>query len=170
MYETEYLAFIPLLLYGLGIADLINHWRRYLNREHFYLPYLFSGFLLLELGIFSVYEYLQLTSELTSDSYGIYLLHLIPPILYLAMCKIFTPEKGIATKEYFTINIPLLFSLGAVFNISHFMFDYGSENPYLLPARILVVVLLLAFAYTRKIAIFYFIFALYMIRLVLRLI
>ena len=168
MNESQHLAFIPLFLYGIAIADVINHWRSYLTRKNFFLPYVLSALMLVEFGIFSIYEYLQLISSLTSNNYGAYLTHLIPPIIFLAMCKVITPDQGVETKQYFMANISLLFSLAALFNLSHFIFDYGTENPYLLLARILSISLFLTLAYTRKIALVYVIFALYVVRLILR--
>ena len=64
MEASEYLAFIPLLIYGIALADLLGQWRRFFDRDYFYLPYFLTTLIFTENAIWSVYGYLEVTSHL----------------------------------------------------------------------------------------------------------
>ena len=91
MSSAEYLAFIPLLLYGLGISEILQKWKRYILPKYFYLPYVLLALALLESGIYAVWEYLQIIPLLSDSNYFQYLAHLLPPLLYFFMCMVLTP-------------------------------------------------------------------------------
>jgi len=54
MDSTEYLAFVPLLLYGIALADLfdlLGQWRRFFDKEYLYWPYFLTTVMVTELAI-----------------------------------------------------------------------------------------------------------------------
>lgn len=163
MSTIEYLAFIPLLLFGLAISDIINHWRSYLRKDNFYLPYVLSALMILESAIVTVYEYLQLLGELKNTNYAHYLLILIPPMLFLALTKVLTPDSGRNTEEYLKSNTRVIFTLAAAFTASHWFYDFQPENMLLTVTRIANISLLLIIAVTRNIRLVYLLFGLYLI-------
>ena len=62
MSEKEYYLILPLLLYGLAIADLINSWRSLLTEAQRYVPYTLTSLLLLEMAFwnfFGMYHWIQ---------------------------------------------------------------------------------------------------------------
>ena len=69
MQPSEYLAFIPLLIYGLALADLLGQWRRFFEREYFYLPYFLVTLIFTEVAIWNVFIYLGVTKQLEGISY-----------------------------------------------------------------------------------------------------
>lgn len=166
MSTIEYLAFLPLLIYGLAISDIVNHWRRYLYKEDFYLPYVMSAFMVLEGAIFSVFEYLQLLDELVDNDYAHYLALLVPPLIFLALAKVLTPDRDRNTKEYFMANVRVIFTLSAIFSASHWLYDFKPENIYLTVIRIITITFLIAIATTKKIRLIYFFFVFYVITLI----
>ena len=60
MDPEEYLAFIPLLIYGLAIADLLNEWRRFFKKEQWYLPYTIMSIIFTETAIYNVFIYINI--------------------------------------------------------------------------------------------------------------
>jgi hypothetical protein len=73
MESSEYLSFIPLLIYGLAIADLLSEWKRLFDKTQWYFPYLLTTIVLTELAIYNVFIYANLISELEGTSYLSYL-------------------------------------------------------------------------------------------------
>ena len=50
MSEKEYYLILPLLIYGIGIAELVSSWRNLFIKERRHLPYLVASLLLLEVA------------------------------------------------------------------------------------------------------------------------
>ena len=53
MEAPEYLAFIPLLFYGIALADLLGQWRRFFDGDYFYLPYFLTTLIFTEVAIWN---------------------------------------------------------------------------------------------------------------------
>jgi len=51
MTKDEFFAFMPLLLYGIAVSELVMHWQDYFNSERRYWPHLITGLILLEQSI-----------------------------------------------------------------------------------------------------------------------
>ena len=51
MDAAEYLAFLPLLIYGIALADLFSQWKRLFNPKQLYLPYILLTGILTETAI-----------------------------------------------------------------------------------------------------------------------
>ena len=150
MEASEYLAFIPLLIYGIALADLLGQWRRFFDRDYFYLPYFLTTLIFTENAIWSVYGYLEVTSHLAAIEYFQYWAYLLQPMLFLVIVSALTPELEIKdTKAYFIKRMPVVFGLMAVYIGSHFIANYG-EISQLNIARFLAILLCIAMAISRR--------------------
>ncbi|HBH25184.1 MAG TPA: hypothetical protein DDY13_17410 [Cytophagales bacterium] len=168
MESSEYLSFIPLLIYGLAIADLLSEWKRLFDKTQWYFPYLLTTIVLTELAIYNVFIYANLISELEGTSYLSYLKYILPPFLFLLMVSSFTPEKGDDTKEYFIRNMRIYLLLMAVFIASHFLFDF-KEGRFVITLRTLMIVAVLLGAILRKVWMIYVLSLLWFILIFIRL-
>ena len=150
MQTLEYLAFIPLLMYGLGLADLLSQWKRLFDPEDWYLPYTIFTVILTEIAVYNVFIYFNLLVQLPGQNYFTYLSYLLPPFLFILTTSAFTPEKEAKTKEHFIKRMPIFFTSLAMLILSHFFFQYG-ESIYVHIGRLLIVVILIIVGFTRKI-------------------
>ena len=149
MDPSEYLAFIPLLIYGLAIADLLSEWKRFLNKKHIYLPYIIMTIIFIEVSIYNVFIYINLVNKMQGASYLSYLKFISPPFLFLIMVKSFTPDKDDPTKEYFDKNKLIFFSLFASFIASHYLFNFN-ENEFSILGRIISICLVVTAGLLKK--------------------
>ena len=159
MSSAEYLAFIPLLLYGLGISEILEKWKRYLLPKYFYLPYVLLALALLESGIYAVWEYLQIIPSLSDSNYFQYLAHLLPPLLYFFMCKVLTPDSKASSKDYLTKRLRPILTMAFLFLLSHWFYAYGIESILVGRFRILMLVILFVGALFPRPFVAYLIFA-----------
>ena len=150
MEASEYLAFIPLLIYGIALADLLGQWRRFFDRNYFYLPYFLTTLIFTENAIWSVYGYLEVTSHLEGIKYFQYWAYLLQPMLFLIIVSALTPEPEIKdTETYFKKRMPVVFGLMAVYISSHFIANYGVMSQ-LNVVRLLAIVLCIVMAASRR--------------------
>ena len=156
MESTEYLAFIPLLLYGIALADLLGEWKRFFDPDTRYLPYLLMTLVLTETAVYNVYIYLAIVKQLGSLDYVGYLSFLFPPFAFLMAVNSFTPDKEVVkTKEYFVKRMPIFFSLIAIFVATHFFYFFGETIRFVLYYRIILILVMLIAGFTRKIWLVY---------------
>lgn len=160
MDASEYLAFLPLLLYGIALADLFSQWKRFFNPEKWFLPYLLFTIILTETALYNVFIYAELIDELAGLNYFQYLSYLIPPFLFMLTTNIFTPDENSETEEYFRKQMPVFLSLLALFVASHYLYDFN-ENLSILIGRFIAVLFILVTGITRKVWLFYVIVALW---------
>ena len=154
MDATEYLAFIPLLLYGIGLADLLSEWKRLFVTKDWYLPYALLTIILTETALYNVFIYIHLVEQMPGQSYLTYLSYLFPPFLFLMATSAFTPDKESETKEYFIRQMPVFFTLLALFIASHCL--YGFNEPALMVVgRAVIIVLIITFGNMRKVWVVY---------------
>ncbi len=149
MDPVEYLAIIPLLIYGIGLSDLLSQWKRFFNKDDRYPIYIIYTFILTEVAIYNVVIYIDVLNAFAHQTYFQYLGSLVPPILFMIVVHVFTPDEGSRTREYVKENASLIFTLMALFVASHYFYPfegYGWEF-YL---RIFYVLSLVAVAYFRK--------------------
>lgn len=149
MDPAEYLAFLPLLIYGIGITDLLSQWKRFFIKKGQYPLYIVLTVMLIERAIYNVFIYLDLVDTLPEQSYYMYLIFLIPPILFQMVVNVFTPDKGSETNLYFIKNLRLIFVLMAVFTASHFLYAFN-EHPVSQYVRILFIILSIAVAIFKR--------------------
>ena len=155
MQPSEYLAFIPLLIYGLALADLLGQWRRFFERDYFYLPYFLITLIFTEIAIWNVFIYLGVTQQLAGIGYFQYWLYLSQPMLFLITVAALTPEtENKETEAYFKQRIPIVFGLMALYIGSHLFTNVGS-TPALNAVRVVTVVLLVIIAVSRRVWLVY---------------
>jgi hypothetical protein len=131
MEATEYLAFLPLLIYGIALADLFREWKRFLNLKEIFLPYLIVTIILTETALYNVFAFAGLLENLAGQSYSSYLLYLAPPFLFMLATSFFTPEKNSDTEEYFMKNMPVFLTFFALFSASHFLYDFNEPTIFI---------------------------------------
>ena len=152
---AEQLSFIPLLLYGIAVADLFTHWRRFFHKEYFYIPYVITALVLTELAIWNIYLFMVGSEDLEYGSYYAYWTDLIKPIIFLILVHAFTPEaEDKDTKSYFYVRIPLVFGLLAVYVGLHLLTDFDTSDG-MFYARILGVLICGTMAITRYVPLVY---------------
>lgn len=155
MQPSEYLAFIPLLIYGLALADLLGQWRRFFERDYFYLPYFITTLIFTEVAIWNVFIYLGVTEMLAGIGYFQYWLYLSQPMLFLITVAALTPEpENKETEVYFKQRMPIVFGLMALYIGSHLFTSVGS-TPALNVVRVITVLLLVSIAASRKVWLVY---------------
>jgi hypothetical protein len=116
MDNAEYLAFVPLLLYGIALGDLLGQWKRFFRRESFYWPYFLTTIMFTEWGISNVFEYNQVVQRMDGVAYPEYLLLLVQPMIFMTMVSALTPEGDDPdTKRHFAQRARIVFSLCGFF-------------------------------------------------------
>jgi hypothetical protein len=167
MSATDYLSFLPLLIYGIAIADLLSEWKRLFEKKEFFLPYALFTVMLTEVAIYNVFIYAELIKDLEGLRYGQYLIYLLPPFLFMMVANVFTPDKGEDTRLYFIKQRPLFFSLVSVFMATHFLFDFN-EAPNLVYIRLIYIAIFFVVGFIKKIWPTYVVFALWLISIFIR--
>lgn len=169
MSAAEYLAFVPLLFYGIALADLFRQWRRLFEFSSFCLPYSLTTLVFTELAIWNVYGYLASVDQFERASYVQYWGFLLQPILFLLTVSAMTPEtKDHDLTEFFGRRIRLIYGLMAGFLLTNFVFSFDGLASLITP-RFLAMVLLVAVAISRRIEICYVLFVVWLGSLYLRL-
>jgi hypothetical protein len=149
MEATEYLAFLPLLIYGIALADLFREWKRFLNLKEIFFPYLIVTIIFTETALYNVFAFAGLLENLEGLTYSSYLLYLAPPFLFMLATSFFTPEEKSDTEEYFMKNMPVFLTFFALFVASHFLYNFN-EPPIFLGIRIFSIVYILLTGILRK--------------------
>jgi hypothetical protein len=111
--------------------------------------------------------YIDLVNVLPQQSYFTYLLNLLPPILFLMVVNIFTPDEGSNTEEYFNRNMQLMFVLIALFAASHYLYEFDERHGQAY-FRLVFIVLLTAIAIFKKQWLMYLVAALWLVSLINR--
>ena len=171
MDPAEYLAFVPLLFYGIALADLLGQWRRFFDKDYFYLPYFLTTIIFTEVAVWNVYRYLEVVSHLEDVRYAQYWLYLVQPILFLLTVSALTPEfETQDTKCYFKERFSLVYGLFAIFVASHFLSGFGSMIPltYMTYTRIIVIGFSVVISLTKRIWLIYVTTVVWFLSLLLR--
>ena len=153
MSQDEFFAFMPLLIYGIAISELMMHWRDYLKQGRRYWPHIITGVILLELAFVNFYYLYDKLDQLFLD-YPHFLLHILPPLIFLLMVSVYTPEDDKDVKEYFLDKTPLIFSLLALFILINTLndFDWNMINFI----RVFAISVCVLIAISRKIWLIWF--------------
>jgi len=149
MDATQYLAFLPLLVYGLGLTALMSDWKRHFDLKQFYLPYTLLSIVITEVAVYNVFIYIQLIAKFQYESYLNYLSYLVSPFLFFMSAHVFTADPGVNTKEYFTKRMPLFNSLFALLITSHFIYELV-ESKYATIMRVVFIVIIIGVGFSRK--------------------
>ena len=143
----DYFVILPLLLYGLAIADLVNSWRSFFVSQRRYAPYIITSLLLLEISFWNFYQMHEWMGADTFSSYLSYFKILLPPLVFLLVVAVFTPDSDVIDiKGYFIKQMPIIFGGLAVFTALHFLFDWDKN----VVPRMVGIVLLVSTAIWRK--------------------
>ena len=170
MDPAEYLAFVPLLFYGMALADLLGQWRRFFDRNYFYFPYFLTTIIFTEAAVWNVYQYLEVVLYLEGIRYARYWLYLIQPIILLLTVSALTPDSDNQdTKRYFQERFSLVYGLAALFVFSHFLSGFTSLLT-LTYTRIALLLLSIAIAVTKKIWLIYLTGVIWFLSFLLRII
>jgi hypothetical protein len=168
MEPAEYLAFIPLLFYGMALAELLSQWRRFFDKDFLYWPYILTTIVFTEVAIFNVYLYLDVTEVLAGIGYYQYWRYLSQPIVFLLTVSALTPEaENRNTEAYFKQRLPIIFGLMAVFIASHLLPGLGN-SVQVNPARIAAIAICLLIAFTRKVELVYVMTVVWLVSLFMR--
>jgi len=164
MDTTEYLAFIPLLLYGIALADLLSEWKRLFDPEKIYLPYLLITIILTEVSVYNIYIYMDLLDKMHDVTYAGYLMFLVPPFAFLMTVNALTPDKDAKSTEiYLKDRMSVIFFLMAAFVASHFLLAYSESIQYVTYYRLVFIAILMATGITKKILFIYILFGCWLI-------
>ena len=155
MSAAELLSFIPLLLYGVALADLFGQWRRFFDKDYLYWPYVLTTVIFTEIAIWNIYLFLVDVQYAELMNYFDYWAFLCQPILFLLIVHAFTPESETKdTAAYFKKRMTIIFVLFAIYIALHFLPGTGSTEQMNI-ARILGIVICLIIAFTRYIPLIY---------------
>lgn len=167
MSSAEYLVFIPLLIYGMGLTTLLVEWKRFFDIKQIYLPYTFLTLVMTEIAIYNVFIYYRIINQFSGQSYLTYLAFLISPFLFFLLTNIFVPEPGENTKEHFIRRMPLFYSLIALMVASNFIYRL-EQSLYASVSRLIFIILLIITGFTRKIWLTYVVVLMWLITFLVR--
>ena len=167
MSTSEYLAFIPLLIYGLGLTNLLGEWKRIFVWNEIFLPYTFMTLFLTEIGVYNVFIYQRMLAKLEGLSYINYLLFLVIPVLYYLATLVFTPEQGDNTREHFIKRMPLFYTLVALLTASNFIYGLD-KSMYVNISRIIFLVVVALCGFTKKIWLTYVLIFIWLVSFLMR--
>jgi hypothetical protein len=167
MSTSEYLAFIPLLIYGMGLATLMAEWKRLFDPAEIFLPYSLLTVVLTEIAFYNVFIYQRLIDRFAGQNYLHYLILLISPMLFFLVAHIFTPGSGDKTKDYFIKRMPLFFSLLALLVASNFIYGL-EESMFINIGRIVFIIVILLCGFTRKIWLTYLLVFMWLLSFLVR--
>ena len=168
MNPSEYLAFIPLLFYGISLADLLGQWRRFFEKDYLYWPYFLTTLIFTETAIYNVFMYLEIAGDLKDISYYHYWIFLVQPILFLLIVHALTPEQDDKdTEGYFKKRIPIVFGLMAIYIAWHLLPEFSTSEHLLYP-RLIGSALCVAIAVSRSIPLIYVMGAVWLLSLFMR--
>ena len=147
MSKDEFFAFMPLLIYGIAIGEIIMHWRDYLKKDRRYWPHIITGIILLDMAFLNFY-YLYDELNLLFETYPKFLGRMTTPIIFLLIVSVFTPEDDDDLKDYFLSKMKMIFSLLALFITVHIVLNF--EFNFINILRSIAIINFLVIAYTRK--------------------
>lgn len=164
---TQYLAFVPLLIYGMGLTTLMVDWKRIFEPGQIFLPYTLLSLVLSEIAIYNIFIYIRLIAEFKEQNYLSYLTFLIPPTVFYITTNVFTPDTGTETKTYFINRMRLFFTLFAIMIASHFLYNI-EEAVYATGIRLFFISVLLLIAFLKKTWMSYVVVFLWLISFIVR--
>jgi len=141
MSKDEFFAFMPLLIYGIAVSELMIHWRDYLKSGRRYWPHLIFGILLLELAFSNFYFLYDVLDQLFVN-YLNFLARLTPPLVFLLLVSVYTPEENVDVKTYFNDKMRTIFLLLSFFIFLNMIMEIGwNELTYIRASAIFMCLL-----------------------------
>ncbi len=168
MNSAELLSFIPLLLYGIALADLLSQWRRFFDKDLIYWPYVISTVLFTEIAIWNIYLFIEQLEFLSFEGYYDYWIILVQPIVFVLAIHAFTPDpENKDTEAYFRKRLPVVFTLFAIYIGLHLL-PGASDNKQIVLTRVFAMILSLSIALTRYIPLVYILGVIWLVSLFFR--
>lgn len=170
MDKIEYLLFIPLLIYGISLSDLLSEYKRLIKDHVLHFKYLITILMLSEVAIFNIYKLYSIINAYDITTYLQYWALLIPPIIFMVLVHIFVIEERHESldsmEQEFQKNIKPTFLLMSVYTATHFipMMNPDGGIPWV---RLLSIGLLWAYIIVRKDLVFYLLMAAWLVSFVL---
>lgn len=168
MSASDLLSFIPLLLYGVALAELFSQWRRFFDKEYLYWPYVVTTVVFIEVAIWNVYLFFVMSEDIAAANYFQYWVFLLQPILFLILVHALTPDRDVKDTEfYFKKRMPVVFGLMAIYIASHMIEGMDTFDKIHI-ARLFAVGICASIALSRKVFLVYLMGVLWIISLFLR--
>ena len=168
MNSAELISFIPLLLYGIALADLFSQWRRFFDKNLIYWPYVISTIVFTEIAIWNIYLFIGQLQSLNFESYYDYWIILVQPIIFVLAIHAFTPDpENKDTEAYFRKRLTVVFSLFAIYIGLH-MIPGASVGKEIIFTRVFAIFLCLSIALTRFTPLVYILGVLWLVSLFFR--
>ena len=168
MNAAELLSFIPLLLYGIALADLFSQWRRFFDKNLLYWPYVISTIVFTEIAIWNIYLFIEQLQQLNFEGYYDYWIILVQPIIFVLAIHAFTPDpENQDTEAYFKKRLTIVFVLFAIYIGLH-LIPGASDNKEMILTRLFAIFLCLSIALTRYIPLVYILGAIWLVSLFYR--
>ena len=165
----EFLLFIPLLIYGIALTELLGQWKRLFDIENWYAPYIITVIAFTETSIWNIYNFFELFTQRESNSYPDYLLALAGPLLLLLAVNGLIKDDNdndIVDRDEFMRRIRRTYLLMGCFVVLHLLpgFQYDGS----IPLRVAGAIALFATAIFRKDWLVYFVGFVWVVGLVQR--
>ena len=167
----EYLLFIPLLIYGIALSQLLAQWKHIFDLRNFHGPFIVTVVAFTETAIQNIYHYLEIFTARDDRSYAAYLLALTGPFLFLLSANSLSSDAnrdGTIDREEFRARIPAAYAFMSAFVALHLLPQFRTDAGNL-ALRIPLILLLIAVAATKKESLIYVIGLFWLVGLVKRL-
>lgn len=167
----EYLLFIPLLIYGIALSQLLAQWKRIFDLSNFHGPFVVTVVAFTETAIQNIYHYLQIFTVRDDHSYAAYLLALAGPLLFLLSANALSEDinpGGTIDRDEFRARVPAAYAFMGAFVALHLLPRFRTDSGHF-ALRIPLILLLIAVAATKKESLVYLVGVLWLVGLVMRL-
>lgn len=148
----EFLLFIPLLIYGIALSQLLGQWKRFFDIENFHGPFVVTVIAFTEVAVSNIYSFLEIFTARDDHSYLSYLLDLSGPFLLLLAVNALVKDDnhdGIVDRDEFHGRMRLTYGFMAAFVAHHLIPGFRADDG-ILWLRLPAIVVMLAIAITRK--------------------
>lgn len=167
----EYLLFIPLLIYGIALSQLLGQWKHVFDVKNFHAPFLVTIVAFTETAIQNIYHFLAIFTARPDHSYASYLLDLAGPFLFLLAASALSrndDRDGVVDREEFRARIPSAYAFMSAFVALHLLPQFRADAGNL-TLRVPMILLLIGVAVTKKEPLIYLVGTLWLVGLVMRL-
>lgn len=120
----EYLLFIPLLIFGIVLTDLLGEWSRFFDRRHWHAPYLITIVVFTEVAVWNIFGFLDVISRQEDHTYLSYVAVLSAPFtLLLSVNALLAGERrgGVVDPIEFAARMRLSYFFMGCFIALHFL-------------------------------------------------
>ena len=168
MNSAELLSFIPLLLYGIALADLFSQWRRFFDKNLIYWPYVISTIVFTEIAIWNIYLFIEKLQHMSFEGYYDYWIILVQPIIFVLAIHSFTPDPDNKdTEAYFKKRLPVVFTLFAIYIGLHLL-PGALDSKEMILTRVIAMILCFSIALTRFLPLVYILGVIWLVSLFYR--